>query len=486
MSYMKYNLRQSLRMASVAWCVVWLSMAVSAENYYVDANHGNDLWDGTTSAIPDQATIEAGGAIPGPRKTLHAMMSDSRVAAGDTVYAAEGDYNEGGEVASTYKTVNRVKVKAGVTLCATGSRDATFITGSGGSYPDGYTNGAVRCVYFVAPSTVEKNAGYGYGIVKGFMLRDGRTAPEDSNNESGGASNGAGLLVECDFVNNGSYGSAKGGTMHGGTALRCRFTSASRGFLGFAETKVIDSIVSVSSAFYAYCNAYNCTFTAGYVRGTGSAGGATYNCLFIGQGAANSDQKGTKHYNTFSRYNFHSTACTTTDTCRVVTADETRYDATTFRPVRGSAAIDAGNISYYTAATNGWTAAWLAECGKDYYGGARVYNGKIDVGAGEYDCRPDFAAILGPNAAILAMGPNVTTNAVPNVVVPEGESITLAMMPLASDVKTLYEIVYTPYGGAQTVLSERAREAFERTLEGGCTVQSLTGSVCRGFVLVVM
>ena len=482
---MNNKIRNVLPQCSAVACAVLLPMTLLANNFYVDANRGDDLWDGTTAAIPDQATIEAGGTIPGPRKTLHAMMSDSRVVAGDTVYAAEGDYNEGGEVYLSYETANRVKVKAGVTLRATGARDATFITGSGGPYPDGYTNGAVRCVNFIAPSTIEKNAGYNYGVVKGFTLRDGRTAPVDHNDESGGASKGEGLFVECDFVDNGSYGSAKGGTMHGGNALRCRFISAARGFLGFAQTSVIDSLVSVSSGFYSYCTAYNCTFTAGYVRGTGSAGGATYNCLFIGQGATNSDQKGTKHNNTFSRYNFHSTACTTNETCRVVTADETPYDGTTFRPALGSVAIDAGDISYYVAATNGWTAAWLAECGKDYYGGARVYNGKIDVGSGEYDCRQDFAAILGPDAVILAMGPNVTTNAVPNVVVPEGETITFSMMPLASDVKTLYEIVYTPHGGAQTVFSERSTDPLEHTLEGGCTIQSLTGSVCRGFVLIV-
>ena len=48
-----------------------------ATDWYVDANNGNDAWDGTTAAIPDQATIEAGGTVAGPRKTLHAMMSAS-------------------------------------------------------------------------------------------------------------------------------------------------------------------------------------------------------------------------------------------------------------------------------------------------------------------------------------------------------------------------------------------------------------------------
>ena len=31
--------------------------AAYATDYYVDANNGNDAWDGTAAAIPDQATM---------------------------------------------------------------------------------------------------------------------------------------------------------------------------------------------------------------------------------------------------------------------------------------------------------------------------------------------------------------------------------------------------------------------------------------------
>ena len=80
-----------------------LAMAVATAaygtDYYVDANNGDNGWDGTTATIPTaeqvEALTQAGEPIPGPRKTLHAMMSDSRVAVGDTVWAAEGDYNAG-------------------------------------------------------------------------------------------------------------------------------------------------------------------------------------------------------------------------------------------------------------------------------------------------------------------------------------------------------------------------------------------------------
>ena len=350
-----------------------VSAACGAE-YYVDANNGNDAWDGTTAAIPTQEIIDQGGTIAGPRKTLHAMMQDDRVVAGDTVWAAEGDYNEGGTTNGTKVTINRVQVKAGVMLRASGARDATFISGSGGTY----AAGAVRCVYFLAPPD---GATYACGIVKGFILRNGRTA---NTSEHGGASTGSGLLVECDLRGNGCGDSSRGGTMNGGNALRCRFTSSNRGFIAFSGTKVIDSLVVVSGAFYSSCATYNCTFSGdGYHRN-----GSSFNCLYIGAGAANNAQSvnganPAKHYCSFSRSDFNLSNCTTNGTCRVVTAAETPYDTTTFRPLAGSVAIDAGVMSHYVSATNGWKAAWLAECGKDYYGGARVVNGTIDVGCGE-------------------------------------------------------------------------------------------------------
>ena len=180
-----------------AFAVGAATMAYAAD-WYVDANNGNDAWDGSTATIPTQATIDAGGTIAGPRKTLHAMMSDDCVQAGDTVWAAEGDYNERGIVNGTETTLNRVQVKGGVTLRASGSRDKTFISGADGT--DGaYSAGATRCVFFLPPSDDDSANGYGYGIVKGFTIRNGRTAKDT---EYGGGSSGSGLLVECDFQNN--------------------------------------------------------------------------------------------------------------------------------------------------------------------------------------------------------------------------------------------------------------------------------------------
>ena len=69
-----------------------------------------------------------------------------------------------------------------------------------------------------------------------------------------------------------------------------------------------------------------------------------------------------------------------------------------------------------------------------------------------------------------------------NIVVPEGETIDLAMPPKASGKSATYELVYTPAGGGQTVVHEASADGFTRTLEGACTVQSLSRV---GFVFLI-
>ena len=107
-----------MKKSTVSILVGIFSAAAFATDWYVDANNGNDGWDGTTAAIPSQEVIDQCTAqsvpVPGPRKTLHAMMSDECVQPGDVVKAAEGDYNEGGDVNGSNVTSNRVQVKAGV------------------------------------------------------------------------------------------------------------------------------------------------------------------------------------------------------------------------------------------------------------------------------------------------------------------------------------------------------------------------------------
>ena len=320
------------------------TMAYAAD-WYVDANNGNDDWDGSTATIPTQATIEAGGTIAGPRKTLHAMMSDERVVAGDTVWAAEGDYKEGGTVNGEGTTINRVQVKGGVMLRASGSRDKTFISGANGT-ENKYTAGATRCVFFLPPV----NEADGYGIVKGFTIRKGRTAPgrmvlnekneEEEVKEYGGGTTGAGLVSECDFDANGDK-PGRGGSMYKGYAIRCRFKEVDNGFHAYSGSWIISSLF-LDARPYDECKVVNCTF----MGSSNTRDCDTYNCLFIGTGASGSSQgikqsdgtysSKTEHSYVFSRSEFHSDACTVDDKCRVVTESQTPYDEMTFRPLAGS------------------------------------------------------------------------------------------------------------------------------------------------------
>ena len=373
-----------------AFAAAAATMAYAAD-WYVDANNGNDDWDGTTATIPTQATIDAGGTIAGPRKTLHAMMSDERVVVGDTVWAAEGDYKEGGEVNGEGTTINRVQVKGGVTLRASGSRDKTFISGANGT-ENKYTAGATRCVFFLPPV----NENDGYGIVKGFTIRKGRTAPGRMGDngkevaEYGGGTTGDGLVSECVFDANGDK-PGRGGSMYKGYAIRCRFKSVDNGFHGYKGSWIISSVFDDNRP-YDECKVINCTFFGD----SRTRDCDTYNCLYIGTGASDSGQgikqtdgsysSKTVHKHAFSRSEFHPVACTVDDNCRVVSEAETPYDETTYRPLAGSVVIDAGNTSYYVSTTNAaaWkNERWLAEAAKDYYGNDRVVNGTIDIGCGE-------------------------------------------------------------------------------------------------------
>ena len=169
------------------------------------------------------------------------------------------------------------------------------------------------------------------------------------------------------------------------------------------------------------------------------------------------------------------------ETCLFEVPVSGNVDTSTRRPKTSSSPlVDYGCKEIYD---KWFPAAWVQFKGQDFACGQRIYNGQIDIGCGEYDFRGDFAALLGPRAVISEMGPNVTTNNVPNIVVPEGESITVAMAPLSSRRDTCYELVYTPEGGSPTAVSEKSTVPFSRTLDGACTVQSLDGYV--GFMLLI-
>ena len=77
----------------------------------------------------------------------------------------------------------------------------------------------------------------------------------------------------------------------------------------------------------------------------------------------------------------------------------------------------------------------------DYAGGQRVYNGRLDLGAGEHDWRGDFAKTLAKKGvAVEVATANVTTNLEAGVDVPAGESLRLKLV-LKTDGKVSFKAV---------------------------------------------
>lgn len=184
--------------------------------FYADAEHGNDDWDGTTADIPTKEVIDAGGTIPGPKKSLQAAND---VATGDypIVFAAPGVYNTGVATNVTYSKdgetpypcIRRlIATKSGIGFIATEGAENTFIVGAPDT-SDANGNGteSVSGVYMHAGNAQ---------FLQGFTIT-GCYAPANptGNNQFGPAFCSGGTYaycLDCVISNNYSLSEVTGGT----------------------------------------------------------------------------------------------------------------------------------------------------------------------------------------------------------------------------------------------------------------------------------
>ena len=373
------------KLMMLAGSLFMAGFAMAGNVWYVDAVNGNDGWDGTTAEIPSSGTV-------GPRKTLVKVME--LASAGDTIYAAEGDYDSGEILADGNATSNRVIVKAGALLAASGRRANTFISGrlsdSSGHSGGNHAN-AVRAIFFATPTAEETSAGFAGGVVKGFTIRKGRTSRDtaNENNRCGGGVFGPGLVVDCDFADNGS--DYRGPNVSGGaTVLRCRLGERTNGsYELYKGCQACDTLFETTVKTYPNINEakiVNCTFTNAapfYCN--------VYNCLFLDpdNGTSQISKSGT-YYNSYSRGaqgDGTTNAIVDKDgNCQFgLAAGQLPNVELNTRPLSGSEVIDAGNVGYYNDFTNGWTVGWIAHwTGRDYVGSERIHGGSIDVGCCEW------------------------------------------------------------------------------------------------------
>jgi hypothetical protein len=100
-----------------------------------------------------------------------------------------------------------------------------------------------------------------------------------------------------------------------------------------------------------------------------------YNCVFTGRNAGEANPDAATRFN----------------------VTDAQRDAETVRPTAESSLVDAGVLSYYN---DNFPADWVMFKMFDICGGQRVYgDGKIDIGAGEFDWRGAFGKALHPSKA---------------------------------------------------------------------------------------
>ena len=338
--------------------------------WYVNEETGSDSFDGTSS-------VHAGGdSLTGPRKTLAGAMAISDLASGDVVHVAAGTYDEGemepvGGIGGI--TTNRVVVKAGVGLVADDGPEVTFIVGKKPTEGGNAGSDAIRCVYL--------NAG---AWLYGFTVTNGATCSDGNYKDYGGgvcAASGA-CAVNCRFV----YNSARrGGAAYGGWYIGCRFEKGNVG----NESSGIYDCQGVFNSYFDNCKPYgkwklvNCTFNNCSPQGNGSQD--VYNCL-----VEDESNKGCNYYNCV--FTGRNAGEANPDAATRFNVTDASREAETARPTAGSSLVDAGVLSYYN---DNFPADWVMFKMFDLCGGQRVYGeGKIDIGAGEYDWRGALAKAL--------------------------------------------------------------------------------------------
>lgn len=184
---------------TLAGLVGLLTASAFAVEYFVDANHGNDDWDGTSSNYVS--------GVKGPKKTLQAAVE---LADGTptVITALPGVYDDGEATVGDHHARVAI-VQPSVTLRSLGGKEVTHIVGRQSATETGIGADALRCVF------VQKRDGLGDGslvqatniVIQGFTLRNGATRGSSGATGQGGGAycagldNGGAMLIDCTVSN---------------------------------------------------------------------------------------------------------------------------------------------------------------------------------------------------------------------------------------------------------------------------------------------
>lgn len=350
-------------------------------DWYVDAAKSDDSGDGTTPATA--------------KKTLKAVFEGYEVSYGDTVHAAPGDYNEG-TMTNTFHILtqrnvhpSRVVIPDGVTLKADEGPAVTTIWGKWeGATRSAGVNG-VRGVYMgyntkLEGFTVTHGVGNGGGGQFDDCCGGNVLAPyaDDANParisncilseayaRSGAAAYG-GILDHCRIKD---CSVSSDGIIYGSKLVNCLFTGCG------------------SSLLRNHYGVHSCTLI-----GENTVGDPDFNAV-----GASPIENSILYYKSFGTATTLANAknclvhtwpnLTIAASCRNLVTNNnwaSFLDTSTWRPL----AVEGSSSNAVDRGDNALLAAY--DDGTDLGYGQRVYNRTVDIGAYEYDMRPDYAATL--------------------------------------------------------------------------------------------
>lgn len=390
---------------------------VSGLDWYVDAVNGNDANGGGSRALAKK-TIRCATTNAVAHDVIHVLPG--------TYGAAEGAQDCGGG----RKVKTRVLLPANVTLVSTDGPEQTVIEGAADPNPEdssgfGLGPDAIRCVWAKTGAKIS-----------GFTLTGGRTSYTTKTDN-------------VDLMAAGVYSESSGGALVDHCILSNNFAKTGTAAM-YADLRCC-RIVCNKATDYGPA-AHTCALTGCYIDGNEgndttmgatriesctfgpenrNAGGASYATYAVGRGSTdffpilnsvfcrgnlgdgqwfvcatncvfNSD-----YFNSSRSRLFESNCCN----CVVTNLDAIGV-AADGRLVAGSPAIDLGDAAIAGASVD-------LE-GTDAYGTQRIYNGRLDAGAAEFDWRPVYARILGRRVDVDLASSGVTLDG-RTLVLPSGE-----------------------------------------------------------------
>lgn len=371
------------------------------------------------------------GMFPDAAKTLKGALSNANLLPGDRVVALPGTYNSGEMIQEGgFDIPSRAVVPAEVSLESLAGPAETSIVGKQASSKDappgtpadvrGLGADAVRCVYLSSGASVR-----GFTLTNGWTRAalDGTTVSYSDPDTSGGGVWCADIgcrIENCVLTGNGAY---RGGGVFRGFCRNSVFAgnfayygggassdSRNHGCLSYGNEA---AVWSVNAGMLYVRDAINCScfdsLSQGYssssvVSNTVVAGTFNPNNILAG---------GFSHcvFNSERLLNLPDGFFEAAHSCKAEDSENLAFDG--YRPVIGrNACVDAGTGDVLEA---------LGDC--DLFGGQRVYNGRIDVGALEADWRGRYASDISKRMAVVSASPAVVERPDASVRLPEGASL---------------------------------------------------------------